>query len=76
MRIRKSVGKKVIILFAALCVLVVFACVSVSKFIFSDKKELVGAYTDFVLSHDGDGKTVEGTKRFSGVGDGKLVFAR
>lgn len=65
------------ILFAALrVVLVVFACVSVSKFVFSDKKELVGVYTDFVLSHDGDGKTVEGTKRFSGVGDDKRVFAR
>lgn len=54
---RKRVGKKLIILFAALCVLVAFACVSVSKFVLSDRKELVGVYTDFVLSHDGDGQT-------------------
>lgn len=54
---RKSVGKKLIFLFAALCVLIAFACVSVSKFVLTDKKELVGKYTDFVLSHDGDGQT-------------------
>ena len=55
--VRKSAGKKLIVLFAALCVLVIFACVSVSKFVLTDKKELVGVYTDFVLSHDGDGQT-------------------
>lgn len=54
---RKRVGKKLIVLFAALCVLVAFACVSVSKFVLSDRKELVGVYTDFVLSHDGEGQT-------------------
>ena len=54
---RRSAGKKLIILFAALCVLVIFACVSVSKFVLTDKKELVGVYTDFVLSHDGNGQT-------------------
>lgn len=50
-------AKKLIFLFAALCMLVAFACISVSKFVISDKKELVGVYTDFVLSHDGDGQT-------------------
>lgn len=54
---RKSVGKKLIVLFAAFCVLVAFACISVSKFVISDKKELTGVYTDFVLSHDGEGQT-------------------
>lgn len=54
---RRSVGKKLIVLFAALCVLVAFACISVSKFVISDKKELTGVYTDFVLSHDGEGQT-------------------
>mgnify|MGYP004693216045 CR=1 FL=1 len=54
---RKRVGKKLIFLFAVLCILVAFACVSVSKFVLSDRKELVGVYTDFVLSHDGDGQT-------------------
>lgn len=54
---RKRAGKNLIILFAVLCILVGFACVSVSKFVLTDKKELVGVYTDFVLSHDGDGQT-------------------
>lgn len=54
---RRSVGKKLIVLFAALSVLVAFACISVSKFVISDKKELIGVYTDFVLSHDGEGQT-------------------
>ena len=54
---RKGVGKKLIFLSAVLLALVVFACVSVSKFVLTDKKELVGAYTDFVLSHDGAGQT-------------------
>lgn len=54
---RKGVGKKLIFLSALLLALVVFACVSVSKFVLTDKKELVGAYTDFVLSHDGAGQT-------------------
>ena len=53
----KGAGKKLIFLFAVLLALVVFACVSVSKFVLTDKKELVGAYTDFVLSHDGAGQT-------------------
>ena len=34
---RKSVGKKLIFLFAALCVLIAFACISVSKFVLTDK---------------------------------------
>ena len=38
-------------------VLIAFACVSVSKFVITDKKELVGTYTAFVLSHDGEGQT-------------------
>lgn len=54
---RKGAGKKLIFLLATLLLLVVFACVSVSKFVLTDKKELVGAYTDFVLSHDGNGQT-------------------
>lgn len=54
---QKSVCKKLIFLFATACALIAFACVSVSKFVLTDKKELVGVYTDFVLSHDGDGKT-------------------
>lgn len=54
---RKGVGKKLIFLSALLLALVVFACVSVAKFVLTDKKELVGAYTDFVLSHDGAGQT-------------------
>ena len=54
---RKGAGKKLIFLSAVLLALVVFACVSVSKFVLTDKKELVGAYTDFVLSHDGAGQT-------------------
>lgn len=53
----KGAGKKLIFLSAVLLALVVFACVSVSKFVLTDKKELVGAYTDFVLSHDGAGQT-------------------
>lgn len=53
----KGAGKKLIFLFAVLLALVVFACVSVAKFVLTDKKELVGAYTDFVLSHDGAGQT-------------------
>lgn len=53
----KGAGKKLIFLSALLLALVVFACVSVSKFVLTDKKELVGAYTDFVLSHDGAGQT-------------------
>lgn len=73
MRIRKSVGKKLIILFAALCVLVVFACVSVSKFVLSDKKELVGVYTDFVLSHDGDGQTAVVKSETDGSSTGYIV---
>lgn len=54
---RKGAGKKLIFLSAVLLALVVFACVSVAKFVLTDKKELVGAYTDFVLSHDGAGQT-------------------
>ena len=54
---RKGAGKKLIFLFATLLLLVVFACISVAKFVLTDKKELVGAYTDFVLSHDGNGQT-------------------
>ena len=54
---RKGAGKKLIFLLATLLLLVVFACVSVAKFVLTDKKELVGAYTDFVLSHDGNGQT-------------------
>lgn len=70
---RKSVGKKLIILFAALCILVVFACVSVSKFVLSDKKELVGVYTDFVLSHDGDGQTAVVKSETDGSSTGYIV---
>lgn len=48
----------IILLFAVvLAFLLVFAGISVSKFVFDDKKELVGVYTDFVLSHDGEGQT-------------------
>lgn len=54
---RRGVCKKLIFLFAALSVLIAFACVSVSKFVITDKKELVGTYTAFVLSHDGEGQT-------------------
>lgn len=54
---RRGVCKKLIFLFAALSVLIAFACVSVSKFVITDKKELVGVYTAFVLSHDGEGQT-------------------
>lgn len=70
---RKSVGKKLIILFAALCILVVFACVSVSKFVLSDQKELVGVYTDFVLSHDGDGQTAVVKSETDGSSTGYIV---
>lgn len=54
----KKVKKNLIvaILAAMLCITIIFACVSVSKFVISDKKELTGVYTDFVLSHDGDGQ--------------------
>lgn len=45
------------VLVAVLCILVTFACVSISKFVLTDKKELVGVYTDFILSHDGNGQT-------------------
>lgn len=54
---RRGVCKKLIFLFAALSVLIAFACVSVSKFVITDKKELVGTYTAFVVSHDGEGQT-------------------
>ena len=59
---RKSVRAKktkysLTALIAVLCILVTFACVSISKFVLTDKKELVGVYTDFVLSHDGNGQT-------------------
>ena len=53
---QKSVCKKLIFLFATACALIAFACVSVSKFVLTDKKELVGVYTEFVLSHDGRNK--------------------
>lgn len=45
------------VLVAVLCILVTFASVSISKFVLTDKKELVGVYTDFILSHDGNGQT-------------------
>ncbi len=70
---RRSVGKKLIILFAALCILVAFACVSVSKFVLSDQKELVGVYTDFVLSHDGDGQTAVVRSETDGSSTGYIV---
>ena len=70
---RKSVGKKLIFLFAALCILVAFACVSVSKFVLTDKKELVGRYTDFVLSHDGNGQTVVVQKNNDNTETGYIV---
>lgn len=47
----------ILLLIAALILLSVAAGVSVSKFVFDDRKELVGVYTDFVLSHDGEGQT-------------------
>lgn len=56
---RQANKKNLIILLiaTALALLLVFAGVSVSKFVFDDRKELVGVYTDFVLSHDGEGQT-------------------
>lgn len=47
----------VMLLASVLAFLLAFAGISVSKFVFDDKKELVGVYTDFVLSHDGKGQT-------------------
>lgn len=72
---RKSVCKKFIVLFAALCVLVAFACVSVSKFVLSDRKELTGVYTDFVLSHDGEGQTAVIRKEADGSCTGYVVVS-
>lgn len=72
---RKGVCKKLIFLFAALCALVAFACVSVSKFVITDKKELVGVYTDFVLSHDGDGQTAVIQTDKNGDTTGYIVVA-
>lgn len=56
----RRVNKKnliILLITVALALLLVFAGVSVSRFVFDDRKELVGYYTEFVLSHDGEGQT-------------------
>lgn len=45
------------ILAAALAFLSVLAGFSVAKYVITEKRELVGVYTDFVISHDGEGQT-------------------
>ncbi len=49
--------RQLFILICALVLILVFAGVTVSKYVFDDEKHIVGVYTDFVLSHDGDGQT-------------------
>ncbi len=46
-----------ILLTAALIVLTLCATISVSRYVFDEEKTLSGTYTDFVLSHNGDGQT-------------------
>lgn len=50
-------NKQLFILVGALVLVLIFAGVTVSKYVFTDEKHIVGVYTDFVLSHDGDGQT-------------------
>lgn len=49
--------KSIVILAGALALLLLFAGVSVAKYVVDEKKELVGIYTDFVMSHNGSGQT-------------------
>lgn len=50
-------NKQLFILIGALVLVLIFAGVTVSKYVFTDEKHIVGVYTDFVLSHDGEGQT-------------------
>ena len=41
----------------AFALFVALACTSLSKFVFRQEDYIVGSYTDFVISHDGEGQT-------------------
>lgn len=47
-------GKTTAVLIAMLVLIVIFAGISVSKYVIGDKKEIEGRYTDFVISYEGD----------------------
>ncbi len=69
---RKTLSAKkniAIILATALAVLSVIAGFSVAKYVMTEKRELVGVYTDFVISHNGDGQTCV----LQGMPDGTYV---
>ena len=51
-------NKNLLIPICMLVLVLVFCGISVSKYVFGDEKHIVGIYTDFVLSCDGDGQTV------------------
>lgn len=50
-------SKRLFILICALVLVLIFAGVTASKYVFTDEKHISGVYTDFVLSHDGAGQT-------------------
>ena len=48
---------KIVALAMAFALFVALACTSLSKFVFRQEDYIVGSYTDFVISHDGEGQT-------------------
>lgn len=48
---------KIVVFAIAFALFVALACTSLSKFVFQQEDYIVGSYTDFVISHDGDGQT-------------------
>ncbi len=64
---------KIVVFAIAFALFVALACTSLSKFVFQQEDYIVGSYTDFVISHDGDGQTAilqskestEGTEKYN-----------
>ena len=48
---------KIVVFAIAFALFVALACTSLSKFVFQQEDYIVGSYTDFVISHDGEGQT-------------------
>ena len=48
---------KIVVLAIAFALFVALACTSLSKLVFRQEDYIVGSYTDFVISHDGEGQT-------------------
>lgn len=70
----KHLKKSFVLLLAAALTLVLFlAGISVSKFVFDDEKQLVGSYTDFVLSHNGEGQAAVLQKQSDGSYTGYIA---